>query len=74
MLDPTAAVIEFGENPSTLLSPTVTVYTPGVEDDVVVAGSVEVVAELAGDPPLYYAKANGNKQNRIGWLEIYLFH
>jgi hypothetical protein len=49
MLDPTAAVIESGENASALSSPTVIVCTPGVEEDVEVADSVEVVVELLGD-------------------------
>lgn len=52
MLDPTAAVIVFGEKPSCPLAPTVTVCTPEVDDDVVDTGAAafEVVVESPGDP------------------------
>ena len=45
-----------------LLAPTVTVWAPGVEDEVVDAGWVaaeEVVLESAGGP--YWASANGRR-------------
>lgn len=67
MLDPTAAVIESGENASALLSPTVTVCTPGVEEDVVVAG----VASLEEPPSC--ARANGNRESKSGLLERCIF-
>jgi len=44
-----------------------------VEEDVVVAGAVEVVVELPEDPPPYCARAQGNRENRIGWREKYIF-
>jgi len=72
MLDPTAAVIESGENASALSSPTVIVCTPGVEEDVEVADSVEVVVELLGDPPPYCARAHEIKYSRTSWLDKFI--
>ena len=51
---PTAAVIVLGENVRPLLAPTVTVWRPEVEEELVDAGgaavAVELVLESAGGP------------------------
>jgi hypothetical protein len=76
MLDPTAAVIVSGENASALPIPTVTVCTPGVEEDVVVVAeeAVEVVeVELLEDSTPYCARANGNRESKSGLLEKCIF-
>jgi hypothetical protein len=61
--------MEFGENARALLSPTVTVCTLEVEEDVVVADVV------VGDPPPppYWARPNGSRAKRISWREKCIF-
>ena len=72
MLDPTAAVIVSGENAIALFSPTVTVCTPGLEEDVAVADTAEVV-ELPADPPPYCARANAKRESKSALFEICIF-
>lgn len=48
---PTVAVIVLGENVRPLLAPTVTVWTPGVEEEVVDAGGAAAAVELVPEPP-----------------------
>ena len=72
-MDPTAALIVFGEKARALLAPTVTVCTPELDDEVVDAGAaaaaagVELVLEFAGGP--YWANASGRKATRRELLE-----
>ena len=72
MLDPTAAVIVSGENAIALFSPTVTVCTPGLEEDVAVADTAKVV-ELPADPPPYCARANAKRESKSALFEICIF-
>jgi hypothetical protein len=67
-------VIVLGEKARLLLAPTVTIWTPGVEDEVVDAGAAaaeEVVAEPAGAP--YWASANGRRHRIAALIQEVIF-